>query len=217
MWLRKHTRSSRNTRIAAPVARARARSRARARACGTAPTSSGSLRVAVGLPVARHASATTPASILYWSVHRSGRDQTAGGCGASDAQAFDTPPRGQRPQRTALNKPQRTALNKPQSAQSARRKGHTALALAPSRLPSTPKPLFLGGCRSGFLSVSSVSSVACSSRSQCSLWFVLACLGGSVNHKESGASSPTISTRKGTMPAWSRPRGGPLGVHNHSE
>jgi hypothetical protein len=49
---------------------------------------------------------------------------------------------------TAFNKPQReqseqrTAFNKPQRAQSAQRKGHTALALAPGRLPSTPKPFF---------------------------------------------------------------------------
>jgi hypothetical protein len=137
-----------------------------------------------GTPSGPPRRSTTPASLLYWSVSHSGRRETTWGSGARVARHS-----------TNHESAQRTANGIQQATEGTERTekmphGSRSIALAPSRLPSTPKPFFfvvvvaplcvlcvLCGLFKCCSPVFSVFSVACSSRSLCSLcllWLVLA-------------------------------------------
>jgi hypothetical protein len=108
--------------------------------------------------------------------------EPARGCGAGVAQHSTNHRecRANSEPRTAFDKPQTTrrrALNKPQRAQSAQRKCDTALALSLWRRAASRRPQSLSSVWSSvwLLSVSSVSSVACSQPFSVSSVFSVAC------------------------------------------
>jgi hypothetical protein len=157
----------------------------------TAPTSGGSCRVAVGRPVARQA--TRPPrhpSLTGQSLTRAGARRV----GATEPAS--------RSIRQATERSERTANGIQQATENTERTenvrhGSGSMALAPSRFPSTPKPLFF---------VVVVLAPLCVLCVLCGLFKPFAVSAVACSHL------PTISTSKGTMPARSQPRGGPLGV-----